>query len=167
MTLWYLPGLGSLSCVSEVTSCCLTVLVLSILSNLLIPWKNTLMELAITSAKIGSLHKILFLLGILSTCSDVVLCVLLAGALVLLDWLALLHFFELHTFTLLSPAWAGRASLAAGCRSALSRLEVTPILGAMLHDWGGYPWGCLMSSCCGGGGMPSSMDSECCGQRKL
>jgi hypothetical protein len=64
--------------------------------NPVIPWKSPLMELAMMSTKIGSLHKILFLLGVLSTCLALMLCVLLADALVLLDWLAVLCFFELH-----------------------------------------------------------------------
>ena len=73
----------------------------------------------------------------------------------MLDWLAMLRFFELHfSFTLLSPAWAGRTSLAAGYHSTLSRSEVPLIMGGLLHDWSGSPWGRSTFSCCGGGGIP-------------
>jgi hypothetical protein len=127
--------------------CHLELLVLSILSTLSIPWKSLLMGSAIMSAKIGFFYKILLLLGVLSTCLDAVLCVLLADALVLIDWLAMLHFFELQfSFTLLSPAWAGRTSLAARYRSALSRSEFFIIVGGLFHDQGGTPWGHLSFS---------------------
>jgi hypothetical protein len=97
---------------------------------------------------------------------DAVLCVLLAvGALVSLDWLALLRFLQLCcTSTILFFAWAGRRSFAAGCCLTLSRLEVPPFAGTMLHDWGGSLGGHSTSLCCGGGGMPLLVDSECLGQ---
>ncbi len=99
---------------------------------------------------------------------DAVICVLLAvGAFVLLDWPAVLRFLELHcSSTVLAFAWAGRCSFAAGCCSTMSRLEVPPVMGTMLHDRGGSLGGRLTSLCCGGGGMPLLVDSECLGQMK-
>jgi hypothetical protein len=99
---------------------------------------------------------------------DTVLCVLLVvGALVLLDWLAMLCFLELCcSSNVLAFAWAGRRSFAAGWCSTLSRLEVPPVVGMMLHDQGDSRGCRLTSLCCGGGGLPLLVDSECLRQMK-
>ncbi len=62
-------------------------------------------------------------------------------------------------------AWNGRLSF--GSRVLLNTVEVRgtpPVVGTMLHDWGGSPGGCSTFLCCGGGGgMPLLVDSECLG----
>jgi hypothetical protein len=77
-------------------------------------------------------------------CMDVVLCMIIAVcALVLLDWLTVLRFLELHcSHTLLAFAWAGMLLFVAGCCPTLLKLEVPPVVVMMLHDWGGYLGGC-------------------------
>ena len=154
---------GLISSVSGVASCSAAVLVLSFHSPLLIPWKLPLM---MTVAASGSFHETLPFLGIRLTCSGVVLCVLVAvGTLVVLDWLALSRFLEpCFSSTMFSLAWAGRFSFSVVCCSALSISVLPFIVGTLFQDWRGSPVGRSTSMCCGGGGMLSMVDSECCCQ---
>jgi hypothetical protein len=64
----------------------------------------------------------------LELCMDAVLCMIVAVlALVLLDWLALLHFLELHCSpTILAFAWAGRGSFCSGVLLNAVEVRGTP-----------------------------------------